>query len=145
MPFGRILNLLITKPRTAYVMLYDTNTALVAQRSLNKRYLKDYNVNLYVNFCPNMEEDIAIFEEKTTPNPLQLLKHQSSNSSDKENACVPKNAKRSVYTFNQETPVKKIFNLVIYKDSSCQTLLQSSHVNMKYKSKMKRNSELHKR
>ena len=91
------------KNRTAYIIIDDPVNALTVQKALNKCYLKDLNITLYVNFCHNLEEDLkAQSDPKPELNLARLPKQHISNGSDKENDSSAANAKKTIYTFSQQ-------------------------------------------
>jgi len=108
--FGRIIKTLVTKHRTAYVIFDDVINALAAQKALNKLYLRDFNVTLYVNFCQNFEEEISGIDEMKVHS-FPGFTQQFSAESNKENNILPRNSgKKSIYTFAQEPTVIFLFD-----------------------------------
>jgi len=111
--FGKILKVLVKKPRTALILFEDPVNALGAQKSLNKCYLKNMNITLYVNFCQDFEEEQPTYEERlsqSAPKVMysQLQQSQFSTSPAKENVYVSpmnmSNKKPSLYTFDPNIP-----------------------------------------
>jgi len=97
---------LVKKPRTALILFEDPVNALGAQKSLNKCYLKNMSITLYVNFCQDFEEEPTGYDERLTQSAPKMMYNQQqfSTSPTKENTFIsPMNIqtkKPSVYTFD---------------------------------------------
>ncbi len=91
------------------ILFEDPVNALGAQKSLNKCYLKNMNITLYVNFCQDFEEEPSGYDERLTHSAPKMMysqqqQQQFSTSPTKENAFMsPMNMgtkKPSIYTFD---------------------------------------------
>mmetsp|Transcript_6029 Transcript_6029/g.5374 ORF Transcript_6029/g.5374 Transcript_6029/m.5374 type:complete len:82 (-) Transcript_6029:2500-2745(-) len=54
--YGKIVDVNVNSPKTAFVIFNDIISALCAQKSLNGHYLKDVDVRLNIEWCNDLNE-----------------------------------------------------------------------------------------